>query len=144
MLICGGTGFIGSYIVKELLKGDYEVLIYDAFVSYVDPLGSNYEKNLKLRLKGIVDNDRVNIVRGDIRNKNRIFKIIKDFKPDYILLTAALPIASFSNEYSEDAVESNTFLKAFIESKQIINEIVTVIDEIISIEEAIIAGPAED
>jgi len=35
ILLTGGAGFIGYFVTKELLKRGCEVVIYDAFVSYV-------------------------------------------------------------------------------------------------------------
>ena len=53
VLLSGGAGFIGSYIVRKLLEQNDEVIIHDAFLNYISPFESNYEKLLKLRSKSI-------------------------------------------------------------------------------------------
>ena len=105
VLLSGGAGFIGSFIAKRLLEDGDEVIIHDAFLNYVSPFESNYEKLLNLRFEGI--RDKVEITRGDIRHKGRFLKILRQYNPDAVILLAALPIATVSNEYSEDAMGIN-------------------------------------
>jgi len=105
ILLVGGAGFIGSYIAKELLKQGDEITIHDAFLNYIHPLNSNYESLLKLRLNDIIND--ITLIRGDIRHKGRFLKILKENKPDAVILLAALPIATASNIYSEDAFGIN-------------------------------------
>jgi UDP-glucose 4-epimerase len=105
VLLVGGAGFIGSYIAKDLLKEGDEVLLYDAFINFIDPLESNYEALLNLRLRSI--KDKVKIVRGDIRHKSTFLKVVQDFKPEIVVHLAAIPIAKISNIYPEDAFGIN-------------------------------------
>ena len=105
IFLSGGAGFIGAVIAKKLIKNGSEVIIHDAFLNYVSPLKSNYEHLLKLRLDDI--KDKVEIIRGDIRHKGRFLKILREKKPDKVVLLAALPIATLSNIYSEDAMGIN-------------------------------------
>lgn len=105
VLLSGGAGFIGSYIAKKLLEQKDEVVIHDAFLNYISPFKSNYEKLLRLRFEGI--KDKVELIRGDIRHKGRLLKILRHHKPDVVVLLAALPIATVSNIYSEDAMGIN-------------------------------------
>jgi len=105
IFITGGAGFIGSYITRELLASGDEVVIHDAFLNYISPFESNYERLLNLRFKGILD--KVKIIRGDIRHKGRFLKILNEEKPDSVINLAALPISTASNLYSEDAMGIN-------------------------------------
>lgn len=107
VFLTGGAGFIGSYITKELLKEKDEILIHDAFLNFIDPLESNYDILLKLRLADI--KDKVKIVRGDIRHKGRFLKILQEFQPEIVVHLAALPIAKASNIHSEDAFGINLY-----------------------------------
>lgn len=105
VFITGGAGFIGASVAKMLIKDKDEVLLHDAFLNFIDPLESNYEAYLKVRLQDI--KDKVKIVRGDIRHKGRFLKILQEFQPDIVLHLAALPIAKESSIYSEDAFGIN-------------------------------------
>jgi len=60
-LVTGGTGFIGSNICKLLLKQGHKVLIYD----------NNFRGSLK-KLSSI--RNQVTFIKGDIRNKKKIFR----------------------------------------------------------------------
>ena len=65
-LVTGGAGFIGSTIVKRLLKEDAEeVVILDNFVS-----------GRKDLLNGIMD--KVELINGDIREKELVEKVMED------------------------------------------------------------------
>jgi len=105
IFLSGGAGFIGAVIAKKLIENGDKVIIHDAFLNYVSPLKSNYEALLKIRLEKI--KDKVEIVRGDIRHKGRFLKILKEHRPDKVVLLAALPIAQVSNVFSEDAMGIN-------------------------------------
>ncbi len=105
VLISGGAGFIGSFVAKELIKRGDEVVIHDSFLNYISPFKSNYHQLLNLRFQGMMD--KVEMIRGDIRHKGRFLKILKAQRPDKVVLLAALPIATVSNEFSEDAMGIN-------------------------------------
>lgn len=105
VLITGGAGFIGYYVVKELLNLGDEIIIYESFSNYIEPSKSNYHNYLKIRLKEI--EGKVNIVNGDIRDKELFFQTLKNYKPEAIINLAALPIATMSNKYPEDSFEIN-------------------------------------
>lgn len=104
-LITGGAGFIGYFITKELLEKGHEVIIYDAFLNYVSPLKSRYMNCLEYRLNDIKNDAK--IIRGDIRHRGLLIKTLLDTKPEIVIHLAAIPIASASNEFSEDAIQIN-------------------------------------
>lgn len=82
ILITGGTGFIGHYLVKEFIN-DYEI------ICIVRPYSKNF-----IRLEEF--KNRIKIVEHDIKDSfNRIFDIIKDVK---IILHAG------ANPSSEDSI----------------------------------------
>jgi len=105
IFITGGAGFIGYFIARELLSIGDKVVIYDAFLNYANPFASHYNEYLKFRLDNL--KGRAVIIRGDVRNKNELFRAIVEHKPDIIVHLAALPIATASNRFSEDAMSIN-------------------------------------
>ena len=104
VLVVGGAGFIGAYVCRELLEMGHTPVVFDAFINYISPLNSAYQKYLQFRFKGV--EDKVEILRGDARNKDQIRRAILKHKPSHIIHLAALPIADLSNEASEEALDS--------------------------------------
>lgn len=94
ILLTGGAGFIGSYICRNLLNLGYQPVVYDAFIQYISPFESLYQKYLEYRFKGIKKD--VVFIRGDIRDKDDIERIILKYKPERIIHLAAMPIADLS------------------------------------------------
>ena len=103
--LSGGCGFVGSHISRQLLAEGDEVVCFDAFLNFIDPLKSNYEKILKTRLAEI--GEKIKIIRGDIRHKGGLLRALREEKPEIVIHLAALPIAAKSNEFPEDAISIN-------------------------------------
>ena len=78
-MVTGGTGFIGSNLVKYLLKKKY-------FVINVDKL--SYSAN-PYNLKGLNKNKNYVFFKIDINDKKKITKILKKYKPHGIFNLAA-------------------------------------------------------
>ncbi|MFH1583268.1 MAG: NAD(P)-dependent oxidoreductase [Candidatus Falkowbacteria bacterium] len=70
ILICGGAGFIGGYLTDLLKYNKYDVTIYDCLI-----YETRYMKE-------------VSFIYGDIRDKDKLAKIVNDF--DIIIWLAAL------------------------------------------------------
>lgn len=80
ILVTGGAGFIGSYVVEKLLAFDpAKIVIIDNFIR-----GS--EENLK----SFRDNSKINLLIGDIRDKQLMESAIEGC--DYVFHMAALRI----------------------------------------------------
>ena len=58
-IVFGGSGFLGQYIVQELLSRKYKVTIFDR----------SYPKNKYLK--------NLNFIKGDIQNKEKVVNAIK-------------------------------------------------------------------
>ena len=79
VVVTGGAGFIGSNLVKYLLKKKY-------FVINIDKL--SYSAN-PYNLKNLNKNKNYVFFKTDINNKNKIIKILKKYKPNGIFNLAA-------------------------------------------------------
>jgi len=75
-LVTGGAGFIGSHLVEELLKRNYEVRVLDNFSTGKRENIKEFEKDIEL-------------IEGDIRSYHIVEKAVKGI--DIILHQAALP-----------------------------------------------------
>lgn len=89
ILITGGAGFVGSYVVEQLLKeGVDEIIIIDNFV-----------RGSKSNLEKALQSGRVKLVEGDIRDKNLLDEIFRGV--DYCFHLAALRITHCAAEPQE-------------------------------------------
>lgn len=104
ILITGGAGFIGSYICRSLLEKGHQPIVYDAFIQYISPFESCYQKYLEYRFKEI--KHCINFERGDTRDKNDLRRVILKYQPSIIIHLAALPIADMSFTHTEEATSS--------------------------------------
>ena len=76
ILITGGAGFIGSHLVDVCLANGHQVLVYDNF--------SGGKREF------LQDNDRLEIVEGDILDLPRFRETLDAFKPDVVYHLAAI------------------------------------------------------
>jgi nucleoside-diphosphate-sugar epimerase len=91
LLITGGTGFIGSYVVRDLVKKGQKVVLYDLYPD-IDAI------------KDILAN--VTIVHGDVRDLIYLLRTMRTFNIDYIIhLAYLLPPAT--EEDPKRALEIN-------------------------------------
>jgi UDP-glucose 4-epimerase len=89
ILITGGAGFVGSFIVERLMEEDVkEIVIVDNFV-----------RGSKFNLQKALSSNRVKIIEGDIRNRDLLNNIFKDI--DYCFHMAALRITQCAAEPRE-------------------------------------------
>jgi len=79
VIVTGGLGFIGSNLIKILLKKKY-------FVINIDKI--TYSSNF-YNVKEFSKNKYYKFIKLDINNKNKIFNLLKKFKPIGIFNLAA-------------------------------------------------------
>ena len=71
VMVTGGAGFVGSYLVRLLLERKCDVVVYD-----------NFLHGVKQNLEEV--KDRINIVSGDILDACMLGKAIKENDIDYL------------------------------------------------------------
>jgi len=81
VLVTGGAGYIGSHTCVELLVAGHDVCIVDDL--------SNSRIEVIDRIKRLSDKDLI-FNKVDIRNCNRLEKILYNFKPDAVIHFAGL------------------------------------------------------
>ena len=79
ILVTGGSGFIGSNLVKFLLKKKYFVINVDSLKYSANPYNT----------KKLNKNKNYVFFKLDINNKNNILKVLKKYKPQGIFNLAA-------------------------------------------------------
>jgi UDP-glucose 4-epimerase len=98
-LILGGGGFIGSHLCAELLKRDYNVIIFD---------------KLNFSRKNIEEfEDDIEIIEGDFSNEIDIEKSLKGIDYVYHLVSTTLPASSNDNPAYDVETNLISSLKLF-------------------------------
>jgi dTDP-glucose 4,6-dehydratase len=93
VLVTGGAGFIGSALVRELLKRGANAIVYDNFL-YGD----------KCNLAEVEDS--IKIVKGDVLSW-KIYHTIKEYKVKYVFHLAAEPYIPHSYDNPEKFFDVN-------------------------------------
>ena len=99
-LITGGLGFIGSSLIRKIIKDtDHQVLNLDK---------QTYASNI-FNLKSIELDDRYRFVKGDICDEILVEKLLFDFKPDYLMHLAAESHVDNSINNPSEFIRTNIF-----------------------------------
>jgi len=100
VFITGAAGFIGFHLAKSLASKGIAALGYDNFNSYYDPSLKRLRAN-KLKRKG------VEIIEGDICDKETLAQAVKNFGATHIVNLAAQAGVRYSLENPETYIASN-------------------------------------
>ena len=114
LIVTGGLGFIGSNLIKHLLKLGYYVINLDK-VTYA----SNF-----YNVKEFKNNNSYKFIKVDISNKKKLIQILKRYKPKCIFNLAAETHVDRSIDQSDNFIHSNikgvhTLLEVLIKNKNI-------------------------
>ena len=102
LIVTGGLGFIGSNLIKYLLKLGYYVINLDK-VTYA----SNF-----YNVKEFRNNNSYKFIKVDISNTKKLIQILKKYKPKCIFNLAAETHVDRSIDQSDNFIQSN--IKGFI------------------------------
>ena len=97
VIVTGGSGFIGSNLVKYLLKNKY-------FVINIDKI--TYSAN-SYNVKNLTNNKNYVFFKTDLNNKNKITKILNKYKPEGIFNLAAESHVDRSIDNPQNFIKSN-------------------------------------
>jgi UDP-glucose 4-epimerase len=97
-LLTGGAGYIGTHIADEFIRAGKSVVIYDSLYQGLEP------RIEYLRAKHKVE---IPFIKGDIRDYNEIENVIRTYKVDGIVHTAALKAVGESMEKSDEYFQVN-------------------------------------
>tara|TARA_X000000950_G_scaffold198156_1_gene238654 strand:+ start:4164 stop:5147 length:984 start_codon:yes stop_codon:yes gene_type:complete len=106
ILITGGAGYIGSHVAEVLVKKKYNVIIFD---------------NLITGHKKLI-NKKAKFIKGDIKNFNKLSKVIKNFNINSIIHLAAFLNVSEAEKnkkkyYKNNVIGTLNLVKACKNSK---------------------------
>lgn len=94
ILVTGAAGFIGGYLVEELLREGHFVIGVDNYSKY-GPLSKNYDKNPNYKF-----------IKGDVKNTLLLISLLKDC--DYLIAGAAkIGGIGYFHEFSYDLLAEN-------------------------------------
>ena len=97
-LLTGGAGYIGAHIADEFIRAGKSVVIYDSLYQGLEPRISY------LRTKHNID---IPLIKADIRDYNEIEGVIRKYKIDGIVHTAALKAVGESMEKPDEYLDVN-------------------------------------
>jgi len=97
VFISGISGFVGAHLAEALIEKGADVT----------GLQHDIKKTSYLDLLDI--KDKVNIVTGDITDLNLLYRVLVDYKIDYVFHLAAQPIVSKAIQYPMYTYKTNIF-----------------------------------
>ena len=96
-LITGGCGFIGSAVIRHLLKNDNNIVINIDKLSYA----------ANINAVEAIESESYVFIKDDIINKDKINELLRDYSPDYIIHLAAESHVDRSIDSPSSFIESN-------------------------------------
>ncbi len=92
ILITGGAGFIGSALIKHLQEHDHSIFVID---------------NLSFGNKAFVAIPDDRFFEEDIRDRNRMFELIEQIQPDWVIHLAAIHFIPYCNQHPFESSNIN-------------------------------------
>jgi len=116
ILLIGGAGFIGHNLAIYLKKKKFDTLTVDNLkINNLAHIKKNIKNKTQKKLYTSFIKERLNLLKKnriplkicDVTRKNEIFKIFKNFKPDFVIHLAAVSHDSRSNANPQEAFENS-------------------------------------
>ena len=92
-LIAGGAGYLGSILARKLLERNYKVRVLDTLIFGDEPI------------RELLDHENFELIKGDIRNIEVIYKALKDI--DSVVHLAAIVGDPACKQEPEHTIEIN-------------------------------------
>ena len=92
VLVTGGNGFIGSYLIPRLSESEHDVYCLERYVTGRYVLGGH-------RL--------VKTVFGDLRDHFAVRKVVREVQPDAVIHLASISAVSYSYDHPIEVMETN-------------------------------------
>jgi len=105
VLVSGGCGFLGSHVCEFYARQGNEVIVIDNLTKHELERTSYNAEAARARVLDFLRNLGVDVIKGDIRNKDELLKASKSC--DYIIHTAAQPAMTISIENPELDLTTN-------------------------------------
>ena len=103
ILLTGAAGFIGSNLAKRLLNTESDVKVIG-----LDNMNDYYDVRIKeSRLAELEEFENFTFIKGNLADKDLIFKIFEDFKPDIVVNLGAQAGVRYSITNPDAYIESN-------------------------------------
>jgi len=90
ILVTGGTGFIGSHLIPELIKRSYDVYSMERYIA--GRIGQLH---------------RVKTVYADLNDGFTVRKTIRTVKPEVVIHLASISAVSYSYDHPQEVMETN-------------------------------------
>tara|TARA_B100000886_G_C20408294_1_gene485824 strand:+ start:275 stop:1240 length:966 start_codon:yes stop_codon:yes gene_type:complete len=103
VIVTGGMGFIGSHLVKELMKSKIKVITIDNSEQYFDKIDLSYYKKIEYRKKYLLKGSKNYHI--NLNAPHLVYEILNREKPEYVVHLAALPLANIAIDNRHLAME---------------------------------------
>lgn len=101
ILLTGSSGFIGFHVAENLLKNNYEIIGIDNHDGYYDP-------KIKIKRKKILSKyKKFKFFKIDIKDRYKLLKIFKKFRPNVTINLAAQAGVRYSFKNPQKYINSN-------------------------------------
>lgn len=104
VVVTGGAGFIGSRVLRDLVKQGHEVLALDFFQQYIHPIQPTFLENMNYRFEHYLKD--IEFLRVSITSLDSMRRAIRSYKPTHVIHLAALPLANIAIRHPEEAFET--------------------------------------